>query len=44
MRKWIFWLLLLGFAWLVFSNFVEIKTLAITSLAVNCSGSLRPAV
>jgi uncharacterized protein (TIRG00374 family) len=30
MRKWIFWLLLAGFAWLVISNLAEIKTLAIT--------------
>jgi uncharacterized protein (TIRG00374 family) len=30
MRKWIFWLLLLGFVWLVLSNFAEIKILAIT--------------
>ncbi len=37
MRKWIFWLLFLGFIWLILSNFSEIKTLA-TTLA---SGELR---
>ena len=30
MRKWIFWLLLLGFAWLILSNLTEINILAIT--------------
>lgn len=37
MRKWFFWLLFLGFAWLILSNFAEIKTLAITL----ASGELR---
>jgi uncharacterized protein (TIRG00374 family) len=30
MRKWIFWLLIAGFAWLILSNIAEIKTLAAT--------------
>jgi uncharacterized membrane protein YbhN (UPF0104 family) len=30
MRRWILWLLFLGFAWLVLANLNEIKTLAIT--------------
>jgi uncharacterized protein (TIRG00374 family) len=30
MRKWIFWLLLLGFIWLILSNLAEIQTLAMT--------------